>query len=137
MRAKIHHFDWKEQGGYELSLFYPDNETNVRGKTSPKEDRYTSPIIELVPFSKIVQAIQFKTGDPAFAGEMIVEVTMDKKEDGTDVTFFFKNIPAGIRPEDNEKGTISTLQNLARYAEGHNEIDEQVSDGSANAFDEK
>lgn len=137
MTGKVHHFDWREGGGYEMSLFYPDAETGFRGKTSPREDRYTSKIIELKPFKKIVQAIQFKTDDPAFAGEMIMEVTLEEKENGTEVVFFFKHIPAGIRPEDNEKGTISTLEKLDRYAVTHNEIDEQASDGSANAFNEK
>jgi hypothetical protein len=30
---------------------------------------------------------------------------------------FSKNIPQGIRPEDNEAGTISTLEKLADYVE--------------------
>jgi len=33
----------------------------------------------------------------------------------TKVTLEFKNIPAGIRPEDNEAGTKSSLEKLARY----------------------
>ena len=137
MTAKVHQFDWREGGGYEMSLYYTANESGPRGKTTPGEDRYTSKIVELRPFQKIVQAIEFKTDDPAFAGEMLVEVTLDKKENATEVTFFFKNIPPGIKPADNEKGTISSLEKLNRHVSAHNEIDEQVSDGSANAFDGK
>jgi hypothetical protein len=29
----------------------------------------------------------------------------------------FRNIPSGIRPEDNEEGTQLTLEKLARYVE--------------------
>lgn len=35
----------------------------------------------------------------------------------TEVTFLFKNIPEGIKPEDNEAGTISSLEKLAYYVE--------------------
>jgi hypothetical protein len=48
---------------------------------------------------------------------MIMEVTLEPKGKGTEVTFLFKNIPPGIRPEDNEAGTQSTLEKLARYVE--------------------
>jgi uncharacterized protein YndB with AHSA1/START domain len=137
MTAKIHHFDWREGGGYEMSLYYPDNNMLNKGKTAANEDRYTATIISLLPFKKIVLAIRFKTEDPDFSGEMIMEVSMTKKEGNTDVTFLFRNIPKGITPEDNETGTISTLEKLASYARDRDEIDEQYSDGSANAFDGK
>ena len=37
----------------------------------------------------------------------------------TRLTMFFKNIPAGINPADNEKGTEQSLEKLARYVERH------------------
>ena len=137
MTAKVHRFDWREGGGYEMSLYYRDTASRLHGKTAATEDRYSASILELQPFRKIVLAIQFITDDPAFAGKMIVEITLDQQENGTFVTYFFKDIPPGIRPADNEEGTIATLENLERYATAHNEIDEQASDGSANAFDGK
>lgn len=100
-----------------MSLFYPQSEKESRGKTSEKEDRYTARFVELIPSQKIVQAITFDSGDPAFSGEMIMEVTFEAKVVGTRVTIMFKNIPTGIRPEDNETGTKSTLEKLARYGE--------------------
>ena len=39
------------------------------------------------------------------------------QEGGTTVSIFLKNIPPGIRPEDNETGTRLTLEKLARYVE--------------------
>ncbi|KAB2831959.1 MAG: ATPase, partial [Caedimonadaceae bacterium] len=36
---------------------------------------------------------------------------------GTTVSILFKNIPSGIRPEDNEAGTRATLDKLALYVE--------------------
>ena len=44
-------------------------------------------------------------------------ITFEAEGAGTKVTILFKNIPSGIRPEDNEAGTESTLEKLARYVE--------------------
>lgn len=117
MAAKIHWFDGRVGGGYEMSLSYLSPEHPVRGKTTDREDRYTARFVELTPPSRIVEAITFDSGDPAFSGEMILEVTFEAKDGGTMVSVFFKGIPSGIRPEDNEAGTQQTLENLARYIE--------------------
>ncbi|HLG39389.1 MAG TPA: SRPBCC domain-containing protein [Chitinophagaceae bacterium] len=118
MTGKVHPFDFKTGGGYEMSLFYPSFEKEMRGKTSEKEDRFTAKFVELTPPKKIVQAINFNSNDPAFSGEIIMETTFEPENNRTKVTITFKNIPPGIRPEDNEAGTESTLKKLARYVEG-------------------
>ena len=115
MIAKVHSFDLREGGGYKMSLFYPETEKEMKGKTSEKEDRFTARFIELTPPKKIIEAIKFDTADPNFSEEMIVEITFEPTDNGTKVTFLFRNIPAGIRPEDNEAGTISSLEKLAQY----------------------
>lgn len=117
MTGKVHSFDLKIGGGYSMSLFYPDTEKELRGKTSGKEDKFTARFIELTPNKKIVQAINFDSPNNDFAGEMIMEVTFNAIDKGTRVTFLFKNIPTGINPADNEAGTISTLEKLAHYVE--------------------
>jgi uncharacterized protein YndB with AHSA1/START domain len=119
MAAKVHYFEFKSGGGYEMSLYYPDRESEMKGKTTEKEDRYRTRFIELIPNKKIVQAINFESSDPAFSGEMFMEITFTPTENGTIVAYFFKNIPIGIKPEDNEAGTISTLEKLASYVEGN------------------
>ena len=117
MTGEVHHFDYKVGGGYQMSLYYPSSEKTARGKTSEREDRYSARFVELTPPRRIVEAITFNSEDPAFAGEMIMEVTLEATDDGTTVTIFFKDIPPGIRPEDNETGTRLTLEKLARYVE--------------------
>jgi uncharacterized protein YndB with AHSA1/START domain len=119
MTGKVHSFDLKVGGGYQMSLLYPQSDKESLGKTSEKEDRFTARFVELTPPKKIVQAITFDSDNPAFAGEMIMEVTLEAKDIGTSVTIIFRNIPPGIRPEDNEAGTQSTLEKLARYVERH------------------
>ncbi len=118
MTAKVHHFDLRIGGGYQMSLYYPDSETEMKGKTKGKEDKFTARFIELVPNKKIVQAVNFESPDPEFSVEMIMEVTLEPVDKETRVTFYFKDIPKGIKPEDNEAGTISSLNKLAEYV-GH------------------
>jgi uncharacterized protein YndB with AHSA1/START domain len=117
MTGKVHSFDLKVGGGYRMSLFYPQSEKESRGKTSGREDRFTSRFVELTPPKKIVQTITFDSDNSAFSGEMIMEVIFEVKDIGTRVTIMFRNIPSGIRPGDNEAGTRSTLEKLARYVE--------------------
>jgi uncharacterized protein YndB with AHSA1/START domain len=117
MTAKVHEFDGRVGGGYQMSLFYPSSEQVYRGKTSEREDRFTARFVELTPPTRIVQAITFDSSDPAFAGEMTMTVTFEERDSGTEVTILFEQIPPGIRPEDNDAGTRSSLEKLARYVE--------------------
>ena len=100
-----------------MSLYYPPSEQASRGKTSEREDRFTARFVELTPPTRIVQAISFDSADPAFVGEMTMVVTFEESDGGTEVTIVFEHIPPGILPEDNEAGTRSSLEKLARYIE--------------------
>ena len=117
MTGKVHDFDLRVGGGYQMSLYYPTSEPTSRGKSAEREDRYRARFMELVPARRIVEGINFDSADPAFAGEMIMEVTLEAEKRGTTVAIVFKNIPSGVRPEDNEAGTQSSLEKLARYVE--------------------
>jgi uncharacterized protein YndB with AHSA1/START domain len=116
MTGKVHRFDLRVGGGYEMSLYYPSSETTT-GKTADKEDRYNAQFVELVPATRIVEVITFDADDPAFSGHMTMMVTFEAADGGTIVSIAFDDIPAGIRPEDNEAGTRSSLEKLARYVE--------------------
>ena len=126
MTGKVHEFDARVGGGYRMSLFYPESEQFSRGKTAEREDRFRARFVELTPPTRIVQAISFDSGDPAFAGEMTMEVTFEESEGGTRVTIVFKGIPPGIRPEDNDAGTKSSLEKLARWMESRENKDGRV-----------
>ena len=122
MTAKVHHFDHRVGGGYQMSLYYPEGEKQMEGKTSDKEDKFYAKFVEMRPNEKLVESIQFDSVNADFSGQMIMEVTFQPIEIGTRVTFLFKNIPKGIKPEDNEAGTISTLEKLAKYVEERSEL---------------
>jgi uncharacterized protein YndB with AHSA1/START domain len=117
MTAKMYSFDPHVGGGYRMSLFYPESEQTFRGKTSEKEDNLAARFVELTPPSRIVQAVIFNSPDPSFSGEMTLIATFTAADGGTEVTIECRNIPPGIRPEDNEEGCRSSLEKLARYAE--------------------
>ena len=98
-----------------MSLFYPPSAKEGTGKSSVREDRYTAKFIEIIPSRRIVRSILFDSSDPAFTGEMIMEIGFDPIDRGTRVTFVFRNIPAGIWLEDNKAGTEMTLDKQAGY----------------------
>ena len=117
MTGKVHEFDGRVGGGYRMSLYYPNTEQGARGKTNTFEDAYTARFIELTPPARIVTAINFASRDPVFGGEMTMTVTLQEADSGTKVTIHFENIPSGISLEDNDAGTRSSLEKLARYVE--------------------
>lgn len=114
MTGRLHQFDARVGGGYEMSLFYSADEQAWRGKTTDKEDRVRVRFDELSPPHKIVETVRFVTTDPAFLGEMRHTVTFDEVTGGTRVTLLFENLPPGLRPEDNDAGARLSLENLAR-----------------------
>ena len=59
-------------------------------------------------------------------------VTFEERDGGTEVTIAFERIPPGIRPEDNDAGTRSSLEKLARYAESSKRADFPVGTESRN-----
>lgn len=117
MKGKVHRFDMRIGGGYDMSLYYLESEEGSPGKSSEKEDRYTAKFIDIIPNVKIITSITFHTDEPSLKGEMIQRVTFEPQGKSTKVTFIFKNIPPGIKPEDNEDGTSQSLEKLAKYVE--------------------
>jgi uncharacterized protein YndB with AHSA1/START domain len=73
--------------------------------------------VELAPPRKIVETVSFVTTDPAFFGDMTIVVTFEKASGGTEVTFVCKNLPPGLRAEDNEAGSRLSPEQLARLFE--------------------
>jgi uncharacterized protein YndB with AHSA1/START domain len=118
MTGRMHAFDARVGGGYEMSLFYAPDARDVRGKTGGKEDRVRVRFVELAPPRRIVEAVRFVTEDPALLGEMTLTVTLEELAGGTEVTLAFDELPPGLRPEDNDAGARMSLQQLARRFEG-------------------
>lgn len=115
MTGKIHYFEFKVGGSYSMSLFYPGN--GNEGKTNQNEDRFTSKFLEIELNKRIVESIVFDSENDSFTQEMFMEIELESKNEETLVTFSFKNIPKGVDPKDNEAGTKSSLEKLAKLVE--------------------
>ena len=117
MQIHVHHFEPREGGTFRISLLYQNPEDAQSGKTSGDTDTYHGRFVRLIPDEKIVEAIEFETQEPGFTGEMTMTVTLTDVAGGTEVTLLYENVPTGIRPEDNEAGSRSSLQKLANLVE--------------------
>jgi uncharacterized protein YndB with AHSA1/START domain len=117
MHVHVHHFEAREGGRFRISLTYDRPADAQSGKTAGDTDSYQGRFVALVPDRTIVEAIEFETQDPSFAGEMRLTVTLADVEGGTEVALLYEDVPPGIRPEDNEAGTRSALEKLAALLE--------------------
>jgi uncharacterized protein YndB with AHSA1/START domain len=113
MKGRVHFFEAREGGRFRMSLVYQDPKHSPSGKTSDDTDTFHGRFAELVPYEKIVELIEFESLDRRFAGEMKITTSFADVAEGTEVSILCQNIPAGIRPEDNELGCALSLRNLA------------------------
>jgi uncharacterized protein YndB with AHSA1/START domain len=90
---------------YRMTLTYPDG----------RADSFASTFVARVPNERVVERIRFDAADRT--GEMTVTTELRDAEGGTEVTMRFENLPASIRPEDNEEGTRQALARLAELVE--------------------
>lgn len=115
MTCEIEQFDFHEGGQYRIALLYQDD--SIAGKSGDHRDVTTGTFVELIPNHRMVQAVEFESGDPAFAGRMIMTWQLEPMGGDTRVTICAKNVPEGISPQDHAEGMQSTLENLARFVE--------------------
>jgi hypothetical protein len=117
----VHEFDPREGGTFRISLTYqgPAQSPDGRGgKTSADTDTYHGQFVRLVPFTTIVEVVEFESPQPDLAGAMRITVWLADVKEGTEVTYRCEDIPAGVRPEGNEAGCRQSLQRLAALFEG-------------------
>jgi uncharacterized protein YndB with AHSA1/START domain len=67
---------------------------------------------------RVVQAIDFQSDDPSFAGTMTLTWTVSEADGGTRVDIRADHVPPGIAAEDHAAGMTSSLSNLATYLAG-------------------
>jgi uncharacterized protein YndB with AHSA1/START domain len=115
MTSQVHEFEGHEGGRFRISLTY--EAPTGAGKTSAQTDTYHGRFIELVPDSKIVQALEFETENPGLQGEMTITVTLSDAPDGTQLVAVHDALPSGVPPADNELGWNISLGKLAELVE--------------------
>ena len=114
MTARFERFDPVPGGSYRMVLTYID--PTVHGaKSSADSDIVEAQFVDIVQNDRVVQAVDFVSDDPAFAGTMTMTWAVHAVDDGTLVEFVAEDVPVGISSEDHSAGMSSSLQNLARY----------------------
>jgi uncharacterized protein YndB with AHSA1/START domain len=116
MTGRMERFDLRPGGSYRMVLTYTDPSAST-GKSSADSDVVEVRFIELVPGSRVVQAVDFVSDDPAFAGTMRMTWDVVPVDGGTRVDIVADDVPVGISAEDHAAGFTSTLANLAAYLE--------------------
>ena len=116
MTARFERFDPRPGGSYRLVLTYADA-TGAPGKAAPGSDVVEARYADIVPGRRVVQAVDFVSDDPAFAGTMTMTWEVTAVEGGTRVEIVADDVPDGISVEDHATGLASSLANLADYVE--------------------
>lgn len=115
MTGRFEHFDPRPGGSYRFVLSYGD--AGVRGKTTPDSDVAEVRFLEITPNELMVQAVDFISDDPSFAGTMTMTWELRPTGEATQVEIRAENVPAGISPDDHAVGMASSLENLATFVE--------------------
>ncbi len=100
-----------------MMLTYTDP-TVARGKATADSDVVEVRFIDIVPGVRVVQAVDFVSDDPAFAGTMTMTWEVAVVDGGTRVDITAVDVPDGISPDDHAAGLASSLSNLADYLKG-------------------
>ena len=116
MTARFERFDATPGGSYRLVLTYA-SPTGSGGKSSADSDIVEARYVDIVGNDRVVQAVDFVSDDPAFAGTMTMTWAVRAEEGGTCVEFIADEVPDGISAEDHAAGLASSLENLASYLE--------------------
>lgn len=100
-----------------MVLTYADPSV-VRGKATADSDVVEVRFIDIVPGVRVVQAVDFVSDDPAYAGTMTMTWEVAGVDGGTRIDITAVDVPDGISPEDHPSGLTSSLSNLADYVGG-------------------
>ena len=116
MTGRFERFDARPGGSYRLVLTY-DDPAAAPGKATADSDVVEARFVEITAGVRVVQAVDFVSDDPDFAGTMTLTWEVDEVRDGTRVRITADDVPDGISAEDHAEGLASSLQNLADHLE--------------------
>jgi uncharacterized protein YndB with AHSA1/START domain len=117
MTGEFERFDARPGGSYRLVLTYADGSAS-RGKATADTDVVESRFLDLVPGERVVQAVEFVSDEPAYAGTVTMTWEVTEVDGGAHIDIVAYNVPDGIDPDDHAAGLASSLANLAKYLEG-------------------
>lgn len=116
MSGRIEQFDPRPGGSYRMVLTYADASAS-HGKSSADSDIVEARFVDIVPGVRVVQAVDFVSDDPAYAGTMTMTWHVTAADGGARVDITADDVPDGITAQDHSAGLASSLRNLAGYLE--------------------
>src|SRR5689334_11627428 len=114
MTGRFERFDARPGGSYRMVLTYPDA-SGAPGKATAGSDIVEARFVGIVPGERVVQAVDFVSDDPAYAGTMTMTWQVTPVEEGTRVDIIAEDVPDGISADDHATGLASSLTKLAAY----------------------
>jgi uncharacterized protein YndB with AHSA1/START domain len=114
MMGSFERYDARPGGSYRLVLTYADA-SGAPGKATADSDIVEARFVDIVPGERVVQAVDFVSDDPAYAGTMIMTWQVSAADAGTRVSIIAEDVPDGISAEDHAAGLASSLTQLAAY----------------------
>src|ERR1700750_796068 len=116
MTGRFERFDARPGGAYRMGLAFPAT-SGAPGKTTADSDVVEARFVDIVPGERVIQAVDFVSDDPAYAGTMTMTWAVTAADAGTRVDIVAEDVPDGISAEDHAAGLSSSLTNLAAYVE--------------------
>jgi len=116
MIGRIERFDLRPGGSYRMVLTYADAFAS-QGKAGANTDIVEARFVDIVPGVRVVQAVDFVSDDPAYAGTMTMSWEVTAADGGSRVDITADDVPDGITAKDHSAGLASSLRNLADYLE--------------------
>jgi uncharacterized protein YndB with AHSA1/START domain len=116
MSARFERFDARPGGSYRMVLTYADASAEP-GKATADSDIVEARFVDIVPGARVVQAVDFVSDDPAYAGTMTMTWAVTAVDAGTRVDIRADDVPDGISAAEHAEGLSSSLTNLAAHLE--------------------
>src|SRR3977135_2747950 len=116
MTGRFERFDARPGGSYRLVLTYADA-SGAPGKATAASDIVEARFVDIVPAVRVVQAVDFVSDDPAYAGTMTMTWEVTAVDAGTRVDIRADDVPDGISADDHAAGLTSSLAKLAASLE--------------------
>src|SRR5262249_12117745 len=106
MTGRFERFDARPGGSYRMVLTYPDA-SGAPGKATGGSDIVEARFVGIVPGERVIQAVDFVSAAPAYAGTMTMTWEITAVDAGTRVDIVAEDVPDGISAEDHAAGLAS------------------------------
>jgi uncharacterized protein YndB with AHSA1/START domain len=117
MTGAIELFDARPGRSYRMVSTYLDPSVS-RATSTPDSDIVEARFIDLVPVVRVVDAVEFESDDPTYAGTMTMTWEIMPAKGGTRVDITAHGVPNRVSSEDHVAGLSSPLERLAHDVMG-------------------